>query len=91
MPTLFFIVFVQNIPVNMLLNSLNLSCKANNVAALRNMAILAKSLKYNNHGEPEQVLKIVEHQIEEPKDNEVLVKVLSAPINPADINTIQGE
>lgn len=32
-----------------------------------------------------------EHQIEsEPKDNQVLLRLLAAPINPADINQIQG-
>lgn len=56
----------------------------------RKMSVLVKSLKYSKHGEPVEVMEIVEGQLQQPKDNEVLVKVLAAPINPADINTIQG-
>ncbi|XP_014097658.2 enoyl-[acyl-carrier-protein] reductase, mitochondrial [Bactrocera oleae] len=57
----------------------------------RKMSVLVKSLKYSKHGEPVEVMEIVEGQLQDPKDNEVLVKVLAAPINPADINTIQGK
>lgn len=57
----------------------------------RKMSVLVKSLKYSKHGEPVEVMEIVEGQLQQPKDNEVLVKVLAAPINPADINTIQGK
>ncbi|XP_011213002.2 enoyl-[acyl-carrier-protein] reductase, mitochondrial [Bactrocera dorsalis] len=57
----------------------------------RKMSVLVKSLKYSKHGEPVDVMEIVEGQLQDPKDNEVLVKVLAAPINPADINTIQGK
>ncbi|XP_054741244.1 enoyl-[acyl-carrier-protein] reductase, mitochondrial [Anastrepha obliqua] len=57
----------------------------------RSMSVMVKSLKYAKHGEPAEVMEIVEDQLQQPKDNEVLVKVLAAPINPADINTIQGK
>ncbi|EDV56112.2 enoyl-[acyl-carrier-protein] reductase, mitochondrial [Drosophila erecta] len=57
----------------------------------RQMSVLAKSLKYTQHGEPQEVLQLVEDQLPDPKDNQVLVKILAAPINPADINTIQGK
>lgn len=50
----------------------------------------AKCLKYSKFGEPAEVLEICEEKIDEPKNNEVVVKILAAPINPADINTIQG-
>lgn len=50
----------------------------------------AQALKYESYGEPCDVVKIVEETIEAPKNKEVVVKILLAPINPADINTIQG-
>jgi len=56
----------------------------------RQMSVVAKSLKYTQHGEPQEVLQLVEDKLPDPKDNQVLVKILAAPINPADINTIQG-
>lgn len=52
--------------------------------------ITAQALKYEQYGEPCDVVKLVEEEIEPPKNNEVVVKILLAPINPADINTIQG-
>lgn len=50
----------------------------------------SQALKYECYGEPCEVVKIVEEEIEPPKNKEVVVKILLAPINPADINTIQG-
>ncbi|XP_030372741.1 enoyl-[acyl-carrier-protein] reductase, mitochondrial [Scaptodrosophila lebanonensis] len=58
---------------------------------VRQMAVMAKSLKYTQYGEPQDVLHLVETQLADPKDKQVLVKILAAPINPADINTIQGK
>lgn len=66
-------------------------CTNYNGMTLRTMAIMARSIKYSEHGEPINVLGICEDKIDDPKDNQVLVKILAAPINPADINTIQGE
>lgn len=57
----------------------------------RHMSCLAKCLKYSNYGEPSEVLEMCEIEIPEPKGNEVLVQTIAAPINPADINTIQGK
>ncbi|EDW00719.1 enoyl-[acyl-carrier-protein] reductase, mitochondrial [Drosophila grimshawi] len=57
----------------------------------RQMSVVAKSLKYTQHGEPQDVLKLVEDKLADPQDKQVLVKILAAPINPADINTIQGK
>ncbi|XP_033254276.1 enoyl-[acyl-carrier-protein] reductase, mitochondrial-like [Drosophila miranda] len=57
----------------------------------RQMSVVAKSLKYTQHGEPQDVLKLVEDQLADPQDKQVLVRILAAPINPADINTIQGK
>ncbi|KAL5288361.1 MECR family protein [Megaselia abdita] len=51
----------------------------------------AQVLKYSEYGEPCSVVKIEEQEIDAPKNKEVVVKILLAPINPADINTIQGK
>lgn len=56
----------------------------------RYMSVCAKSLKFSQYGEPNDVLQMLEEKVESPKDKQVLVKILAAPINPADINTIQG-
>lgn len=35
-------------------------------------------------------LQVIEGEIPKPKDNEILIKVLARPINPADIFSIMG-
>lgn len=50
----------------------------------------ATSLQYNEFGNPIDVLKKYYCKLNAPKKNEVIIKILAAPINPADINTIQG-
>lgn len=50
-----------------------------------------KSLIMSEHGEPAQVLEMIEDEVQELDNDEVLLKVLMAPINPSDINTIQGK
>lgn len=57
----------------------------------RNMSCLASVLRYAEFGEPGKVLKVCSEQLSAPEGSNLLVKVLLAPINPADINTIQGE
>lgn len=56
----------------------------------RTMSVLARRVKYTQFGEPADVLELVEEKLAKPQNNQVLVKILAAPINPADINTIQG-
>jgi mitochondrial enoyl-[acyl-carrier protein] reductase / trans-2-enoyl-CoA reductase len=46
---------------------------------------------YESHGKPDDVLKIVEEPCPALGPNEVLVKVLAAPVNPADLNAIEGK
>jgi len=52
----------------------------------------ASRLVYNEYGPPSEVVKL--EQFEDPpvtpKDTKVVVKMLAAPVHPADINTIQG-
>jgi len=51
-----------------------------------------KSLIYATHGDPTKVLQRVDSPVipSHLKDNEVLIRMLAAPVNPADINMIQG-
>lgn len=60
-------------------------------ANVRQMSVVAQVLKYKEYGEPVKVVELVEETIPDPTGKEVLVKILAAPVNPADINTIQGE
>jgi hypothetical protein len=57
----------------------------------RQMSVLATVLRYSEYGDPGTVVQKCEEQIPDPKAHEILVKTLAAPINPADINTIQGK
>jgi trans-2-enoyl-CoA reductase len=54
--------------------------------------ITSSVVMYSEHGEPKDVLKTHSHEIDETKlgDNEVIVKTLASPVNPSDINQIQG-
>lgn len=54
------------------------------------MSVIASKLVYSEFGEPENVMKIVQEELPAIQSDDVLVKVLAAPINPADMNTIQG-
>ncbi|CAG0919931.1 unnamed protein product [Notodromas monacha] len=47
-------------------------------------------LVYDATGEPGSVLKMDKFDVDVPGDHEVVVETLASPINPADINTIQG-
>lgn len=57
---------------------------------IRTMSVKSKFLQIDELGDPEKVLKICEAQLDAPKDNEILAKMIAAPINPAIINIIQG-
>lgn len=57
---------------------------------IRAMSVKSTFLQIDELGEPEKVLKKCETQLNSPKDNEILVKMLASPINPAIINIIQG-
>lgn len=57
---------------------------------IRTMSVKSTFLQIDELGEPDKVLKKCETQLDSPKDNEVLVRMLASPINPAIINIIQG-
>jgi len=55
---------------------------------------MSKSLKaaiYETHGIPAEVLRIVEQPWPDPAPDEVVVRMAAAPINPADLNAIEGK
>ncbi|XP_070691491.1 enoyl-[acyl-carrier-protein] reductase, mitochondrial [Pempheris klunzingeri] len=49
-----------------------------------------KALLYRKHGDPSQVVKLEDIDLPPIGAKNVLVKMLAAPINPSDINMIQG-
>lgn len=60
------------------------------VQANRSMSVITSKLVYSEFGEPVDVIRRIDEQLPEIQQDDVLVKVLAAPINPADMNTIQG-
>jgi len=55
-----------------------------------NYSTISKAMVCSKYGQPKDVLSLKELKITKIKDNEVLVKFLAAPINPSDINQIEG-
>ncbi|CAL1271509.1 unnamed protein product [Larinioides sclopetarius] len=50
------------------------------------------ALQYKELGDPSTVLEKVQHEVSENlQSNEILIKMLASPVNPADINMIQGK
>src|SRR5712671_3798162 len=50
-----------------------------------------KAAVYETHGNPAEVLRVVEFPWPKPTSDEVVVKMSAAPINPADLNSIEGK
>jgi len=58
----------------------------------RQQSLMTSKLFYSEYGDPVQVIQKREETISEDlKPTDILVKMLAAPVNPADINTIQGK
>jgi trans-2-enoyl-CoA reductase len=55
------------------------------------MSQTIKAITYAAHGKPEEVLRLEEQPRPKPGPNQALVRVLAAPINPADLNQIEGK
>jgi len=49
------------------------------------------AIVYHQYGNPVETVGIETQQLEDPKAGEVLVGVKFAPINPADLNTVEGK
>ncbi|KAK9055412.1 hypothetical protein SSX86_026495 [Deinandra increscens subsp. villosa] len=54
------------------------------------MSPTSTAVFYENHGPPDTVTKIIQLPSVEIKANDVCVKMLASPINPSDINRIEG-
>ncbi|CAG9564732.1 unnamed protein product [Danaus chrysippus] len=54
-------------------------------------SLTSKNLFYAEFGDPLHVVRMREVEVPPLKNQEVLVRMLAAPVNPADINTIQGK
>lgn len=50
----------------------------------------AKCLKYNEFGNPQEVLRVEYKDIQPSKEDEVLVRMVARPINPSDLIPIRG-
>lgn len=50
----------------------------------------AKALTFTDYGEPPKVLSLHSHSISPPHGDLMTIRFLASPINPADINQIQG-
>lgn len=74
---------------SMLVRSIKrLSCSMASHARVR--SITGRAMVYAEHGDPKEKLRIHEYEIPEPADDEFLVRFLASPINPADLNQIEG-
>ncbi|XP_067010662.1 enoyl-[acyl-carrier-protein] reductase, mitochondrial [Anabrus simplex] len=51
---------------------------------------VTQKLVFSEFGDALKVVRQEEEPLPAPKPNEVVIKMLAAPVNPADINTIQG-
>lgn len=49
-----------------------------------------KCLRVVQTGDPLAALRLDEERLPEPKPGQVIVRMISAPVNPADINTLEG-
>lgn len=52
--------------------------------------LTGRQLVFTHFGEPENVLQMTQYEVPHLGSNDVLVRMLAAPVNPSDINTIQG-
>lgn len=52
---------------------------------------VSSKLIYKEYGEPDRVLNKETEELPDPNHKEILIKMMAAPVNPADINTIQGK
>lgn len=50
----------------------------------------ARSVVFSDYGPPKDVLRVIKSEVADPEENQVLLKLLAAPINPADINQVEG-
>jgi len=66
--------------------------KLNNILSSRKLSVQSATVaRFYSHGQPEEVLKLETEKLPDKlQTNEVLVKMVAAPINPADLNMVEG-
>lgn len=57
---------------------------------IRHQSIFSSKLVYSEYGDPPAVIREEKEELRKPTEREVMVRMLASPVNPADINTIQG-
>lgn len=72
-------------------NLLNTNFITTRLMSSNSADISSKFLLYQEYGEPTKVLSMHTEKLTKPTANQVIVKWLLSPVNPADINTIQGK
>ena len=55
------------------------------------MSKTIRAVVYEAHGKPAEVLRLLEQECPAPAADEALVEMRAAPINPADLNSIEGK
>ena len=55
------------------------------------MSKTIRAVVYETHGNPAEVLRVVEQPWPIPGADEVVVQMRAAPLNPADLNAIEGK
>lgn len=54
------------------------------------MSVKVRAIVFHAHGAPGDVVQVVSGPLPEPHSGEALVRVIAAPIHPADLNVIEG-
>ncbi len=49
------------------------------------------AIVYHEHGDPAGVVRVETQELPEIKPGDIRIRILAAPINPADLNTIEGK
>ncbi|ODV98226.1 hypothetical protein PACTADRAFT_37545 [Pachysolen tannophilus NRRL Y-2460] len=52
--------------------------------------VTSRAIVYSQYGEPSEMIKLYKYNIPDPSENEVLLQSLAHPINPSDLNQIEG-
>ncbi|CAL4131836.1 unnamed protein product, partial [Meganyctiphanes norvegica] len=60
------------------------------IGNVRHFSNQSSNLEFEEYGDPGKVVKMKTENISDIKPNQILIKLLAATVNPADINTIQG-
>ena len=80
--------------MNVLRSILLRECQRSRAAVLQLRwisSLQTERLEYEERGNPSEVVKLKREELQiDLKPGQVLVKFLASPVNPADINTIQG-